>query len=138
MVIYSCPPSLGWTKIMFRIMPFTGNYILTSWIKHIFWLVLSYDLLEDRSIHETITFGTSLLSINKYIYTPVHIQSFSKTLQFESIYKIYIYIYIYIFLFSQQKDDEPCMCISHSYEAIRNWNLNPIMRIPKIIHISIF
>ena len=61
-------------------------------------------------------FATSLLSINKYIYTPVHIQSFSKTLQFESIHKIYIYI----FLFSQQKGDEPCMCISHSYEAIRN------------------
>ena len=49
-------------------------------------------------------FATSLLSINKYIYTPVHIQSFSKTLQFESIHKIYIYIYIYIsFCFLSKK-----------------------------------
>ena len=50
--------------------------------------------------------------MHTYTYT------ISKVLQFESIHKIYIYIYL--FLFSLQKGDEPCMCISHSYEAIRN------------------
>ena len=48
------------------------------------------------------------------MHTYTYTYTISKALQFESIYKIYI------FLFSLQKGDEPCMCISHSYEAIRN------------------
>ena len=58
-------------------------------------------------------FATLLLSINKYIYTPVHIQSFSKTLQFESIHKIYIYIYLSFCFLSKKVMNHACVFHIH-------------------------